>query len=79
LIRGFVKWWQVMAYALMGASAAGADSAAFLSDNSYCSEVDSFCQKAQASVAMSFFAFALLAMSVALFPIRLLRLTKTKA
>ena len=66
-----------MAYALMGASAAGADSVSVLSyADDFCSDVESFCHKAQASVAMSFVAFALLAMSVALFPIRLLRLTK---
>jgi hypothetical protein len=70
-----VKWWQVLAYALMGAAAAGADSAALLADGS-CDSYNKFCQKAQASVAMSFFAFALLAVSAALYPLRLLRLTK---
>ncbi|KAG0559838.1 hypothetical protein M758_10G127500 [Ceratodon purpureus] len=64
----------VLAYALAAASGAGADSAALISDGG-CA-VDKFCQKAQASVAMSFFAFAVLAASAALYPVRLLRLTK---
>ncbi|KAG0603881.1 hypothetical protein M758_10G127600 [Ceratodon purpureus] len=66
----------VLAYALIAASAAGAGSAAIISADGLCSSAERFCQKAQASVAMSFFAFAVLAASAALYPVRLLRLIK---
>ncbi|KAG0583119.1 hypothetical protein KC19_3G111400 [Ceratodon purpureus] len=65
----------ILAYALVAVAAAGADSAALLVDGGY-SSYDKFNQRAQASVAMTFFAFILLAVSAALYPVRLLRLAK---
>ena len=65
---------QVLAYALMGASAAGAEGAAVLQDNDYCDSINQFCQQAEAAVSMSFVAFIFLAASGFLYVVRLLKL-----
>lgn len=66
----------VLAYTLIAAAGAAADSQAILSKNDVCSVVPGFCHKAQASIALSVITFVLLASAAALFPVRLLRLSK---
>lgn len=64
----------VLAYALMGAAAAGADSSALLQRFSYCDSFNKFCQQGAAAVAMSFVGFIFLAASGFLYVVRLLML-----
>lgn len=67
---------QVLAYALVAAAGAAADSAAILGDENICDTLGNFCNKANAFAAMSFLAFAVLALCAVLYPVRLLRVAK---
>jgi len=69
---------QVLAHALGAACGAAADSAALLGTDSgltkgFCESYGKFCDKANASVAISFIAFAFLSLSAALYPVRLFK------
>jgi len=66
----------VLAYALIAAAAAAATAQAHLQDADYCQSIPGFCRKAQASIVLTFFAFAILAVCAALYPVRLLRMSK---
>ncbi|XP_024388263.1 CASP-like protein UU1 [Physcomitrium patens] len=68
----------VLAFALIAAGGAAADSTQIWSQEGLCDDtgIPKFCQKANASIVISFFAFAFLAFSCILYPLRLLRLAK---
>jgi uncharacterized protein (TIGR01569 family) len=68
----------VLAFALVAAGGAAADSTQIWSQDGLCDDTGfpKFCQKAKASIVISFFAFAFLAFSCILYPLRLLRLAK---
>lgn len=66
----------VLAYSLIAAGGAAAGSQYILAEDKVCDALAGFCRKAEASIAMSFLAFAVLALSVALYPVRLLRMSK---
>lgn len=66
----------VLSYALVAAAAAAADSQAILNDDGSCDSLTGFCAKASASIAVSFLAWVLLAILTALYPVRLLRISK---
>jgi len=74
--RGCLQF-QVLAYALVAAASAAADSAEIMADDDgYCSALPKFCNMANASIAMSYLAFAVMALCAVLYPVRLLRVTK---
>lgn len=66
----------VLSYALVAAGGAAADSQYILHDAGLCDDYNKFCPKATASIAFSFLAFAILAVLTALYPVRLLRMSK---
>ncbi|XP_073385218.1 CASP-like protein UU1 isoform X1 [Physcomitrium patens] len=67
---------QVLAYALVATAGAAAGSALEIRKGTSCSGTWTvICSKGEASVAMSFFAFAFLAATAAVYSVRLLRIT----
>lgn len=68
----------VLAYALIAAAAAAADSQSILKREKYCDSLSKFCGTTAASVAIAFIAFVMLAMCAALFPIRLYKMALSR-
>lgn len=65
----------VLLCALIATAAAAADTRRILSSEGSCNSY-MYCQKATASIAFSFLAFSVLAVLTALYPVRLLRMSK---